>query len=264
MFAQKPTEATVGSAYLVADDLVLTAGHVVLDAEKIEVRQLGEQDWVTASIAWSDRAERDAALLRVEGTRGRGEDHRPVRWGSLAGITEPISCTAAGFPWAQARTEGTREVRDTEQLIGQIAPLSKSKAGRYAIDVISSAPQEPSTGGSPWAGMSGAAVFAGQHLVGLVVVDPERFGPARLEAVPADVLVQDPEFTQLVSATGELAMSSVRPRQRYVLTPTFRSSFGHHFGQSRAGLTSPALPRSFSSPNMEWFRSWGGRLNSTS
>jgi tetratricopeptide (TPR) repeat protein len=59
----------------------------------------------------------------------------------------------------------------------------------------------------------------GPYLVGLVVVDPERFGPARLEAVPGDVLVRDPEFTQLISTTGKLAMSSARPRQRYEVTP---------------------------------------------
>src|SRR5438552_4103225 len=52
-------------------------------------------------------------------------------------------------------------------------------------------------GGLPWAGMSGAALFAGPFLVGVVVVDPARFGADRVVAAPIAPLLGDGELPGL-------------------------------------------------------------------
>ncbi len=50
--------------------------------------------------------------------------------------------------------------------------------------------------GSSWAGMSGAALFADDFLIGVVLVDAESAHPERLElwALPADTFADDPSF----------------------------------------------------------------------
>ena len=51
------------------------------------------------------------------------------------------------------------------------------------LTVLSAAPL-PRPGASPWAGLSGAGLVVGPCLVGVVVVDPARYGTDRLVAVP--------------------------------------------------------------------------------
>jgi tetratricopeptide (TPR) repeat protein len=116
------------------------------------------------------------------------------RWGELPGA-DPVSCAAVGFPWASIRPD---RVRDTAHLYGHIAPLGQLKTGR--LDVASASPTAR-PGGSPWAGMSGAAVVADSHLVGVVTVDPARYQD-RLVAVPASQLLNNPEFRRRLADHG--------------------------------------------------------------
>ena len=59
---------------------------------------------------------------------------------------------------------------------------------------VQTSPPTDRAGGSPWAGMSGAALFAGPFLVGVAVIDPPRFGPDRVTAAPVAPLLADPEL----------------------------------------------------------------------
>src|SRR5262249_54642213 len=70
--------------------------------------------------------------------------------------------------------------------------LGQLKTGRLDFDVASASPTARE-GGSPWAGMSGAAVIADNHLVGVITVDPARYA-GRLVAVPASRLLADEGF----------------------------------------------------------------------
>src|SRR3954468_23179676 len=90
------------------------------------------------------------------------------RWGRVEGL-DSVAVSAVGFPWAQERPD---RVRDSEHLFGFVAPGTTVKAGHLAITVLTSAPN-PRPGGSPWAGLSGAALFAGPFLIGVLVVDPD-------------------------------------------------------------------------------------------
>jgi tetratricopeptide (TPR) repeat protein len=126
---------------------------------------------------------------------------------------EPVAVSAVGFPWAQERPD---RGRDSEQLFGFIAPATTVKAGLCAVTVKSSAPADR-MGGSPWAGMSGAALFAGPFLVGVVVVDPARFGADRVVAVPIAPLLADAELAGLLDVSAD-GVAGMGPRLRLAIT----------------------------------------------
>jgi Trypsin-like peptidase domain len=157
----------LGSGYLIADRLVLTAAHVLEQAtgaipqegEGVEVARIGG-DWQQATVAWVD-ALLDVAVLACPGLTASGG----VRWGRLAGA-EPLDWSAVGFPAASADEHAGRQA---EHAFGRVSPISDRAAGRLALTVES---REASRGSSPWAGLSGAAVFCGDHLVGIVTADP--------------------------------------------------------------------------------------------
>jgi hypothetical protein len=99
-------------------------------------------------------ADCDAALLKT----GRADAGDPVaRLGKLAS-TDRAPCRAVGFPLAQATERG--QLRDAEDLAGEIAPISGLKRGILTVSIVGSVPKE-ATGRSSWEGMSGAALFSG-------------------------------------------------------------------------------------------------------
>jgi Trypsin-like peptidase domain len=198
-----------GSGYLLENGLVLTAKHVLTEAQggKCEVRLLGSEQWAPATVLWASQSV-DGALLE---SGLQAPAHTQVLWGEIQG-SDLVGCTAVGFPWAQERPGS---VRDTEQLYGHVAPATAVKEGLYGISVITSPPAAPRKGGSPWSGMSGAALFSGPYLVGVIVVDPGRFGPDRVGAVPAATMFADEEAARLVGAP---VLTAIQPRFRLVVT----------------------------------------------
>ena len=217
----------VGSGYRVNETSVLTAGHVVTGlpvrspaqvtagdegAGRCELRALGERAWMSGSVLWRDKSA-DVAVI------GLAEDVPPLppgspvpRWGRVDGM-EPIAVSAIGFPWAQERPD---RVREPEQLFGFIAPATTVKAGLCAVTVLTAGPADRA-GGSPWAGMSGAALFAGPFLVGVVVVDPARFGTDRVAAAPIAPLLEDAELAGLLDVSAKV-VAGVGPRLRLAVT----------------------------------------------
>ena len=55
---------------------------------------------------------------------------------------------------------------------------------------------------SPWSGLSGAAAFSGDLLIGVVVIDTPRFRSGRLTAVPAWRLLEQPGFAAVLESHG--------------------------------------------------------------
>ena len=198
-----------GSGYLISDSLVLTARHVVDAVAKnglLEVRPLGAETWLSASVAWRGRC--DAALLELAPSDRQEWAAERIRLGQLV-TSERSPCRGLGFPWAQAeKDEDGSSVRDTEEIVGEIAPRTGLKGARHPKDwllTIHLAGSVPSAlkQGSPWAGMSGAAVFCGPLLVGLIAVDPAKFDPDRLEAVPLTAMAADADFGTLLTGDPE-------------------------------------------------------------
>ena len=214
----------VGSGYRVTETAVLTAGHVVAGlpvrsparvaagdegAGRCEVRVLGERAWVSGSVLWRGESA-DVALIGLAGDVPPGSPG--PRWGRVDGM-EPIAVSAVGFPWAQERPD---RVRDSEQLFGFIAPATTVKAGLCAVTVQTAAPAGRDDG-SPWAGMSGAALFAGPFLIGVVVIDPARFGTDRVVAAPIAPLFAAAELAGLLDVSAQ-DVTGVGPRLRLAVT----------------------------------------------
>ena len=201
LYAAGPDAEGSGSGYRVGDQLVLTARHVIAPAlagpgGRMLVRPMGKSSWLSARVEWQD-AYADVALIGIEDEGWQVPAGESVlRWGELAGA-DPVPCAAVGFPWASVRPD---RMRDTAHLYGQLAPLGQLKAGRLDLDVASASPSARD-GGSPWAGMSGAAVIADNHLVGVITVDPARYA-GRLVAVPAGGLLADEGFRAQLGAFG--------------------------------------------------------------
>ena len=212
----------VASGYLLGDGLVLTAGHVVdhADGGPCEVRLLDTREWRVVDRVW--RLEHcDAAVLQVPDD-ACGDD-ASERLGRVGG-NERVACRALGFPFAQAKEGG--DVRDTEDLAGEIAPLTGRESGRLTVHIAGSVPKQDGSGHSPWEGMSGAALFSGPLIVGVIVIDPAHFGTDRVEAVPITAMIAEPEFCEAV--TGDADATPVLPAvenvdaTRGVLRPPYR------------------------------------------
>ncbi|MGI8330842.1 S1 family peptidase [Actinomadura scrupuli] len=187
-----------GSGYLIGPSLVLTARHVLVDEddrpwERVDVR-IGvpadgpPQHVKGARMCWHRG---DVALLEIDPGPAPGP---AVQWGRPI-TTMPLDYRGLGFPSFAGRYEGDRGV---EELQGVIQPLSfgAGPTGRlYALDQ-SAFPDDR----SDWGGASGAAVFHGRLLIGVLVLSPGHLGGRRLGAVPAHDFVSDPGFVRLVTA----------------------------------------------------------------
>jgi Trypsin-like peptidase domain/Tetratricopeptide repeat/Anaphase-promoting complex subunit 5 len=188
---------------------VLTAAHVVDGADHCKVRPLLTRDWLSGSVKWRNETA-DVAVIELAGEAPPLSPGSPApRWGEVTD-TEQTWVTAMGFPWAQERRSTTGRSRDSEQLFGFISPGTSAKAGNYGVTVRTSRPGDRASG-SAWAGMSGAALFAGPFLVGVVVADSPRFRRDRLEAVPVAPLLRDGPLADLLGTSAE-RVASVGPR----------------------------------------------------
>ncbi|MFE7402211.1 trypsin-like peptidase domain-containing protein [Streptomyces sp. NPDC057557] len=177
-----------GSGYRVGDTVVLTAFHVVSEAAGVQVRFDADRpgQWVAAAeVAWSDSGT-DVAVLTfapppgaatvVPATFGRiGDDRHAV-----------IDVHAAGFPlWKRRRSADGRQFRELHQADGTVAALSNLRTGTLEITVpVAAADPDPEV--SPWSGMSGSAVWAGSHIVGVVAEHHRWEGLGRLTAARID------------------------------------------------------------------------------
>ena len=217
----------VGSGYRVNETAVLTAGHVVTGlpvrspaqvtagdegAGRCELRALGEPAWMSGSVLWRGKSA-DVALIGLAGDVPPLPQGSPVpRWGRVDGM-EPIAVSAAGFPWAQERPD---RGRDSEQLFGFIAPATTVKAGLCAVTVQTSASGWPG-GRLPLGGDVGGGTVRRAFLVGVVVVDPARFGADRVVAAPIAPLLDGAELAGLLDVSAE-GVAGVGPRLRLAVT----------------------------------------------
>ena len=118
-----------------------------------------------------------------------------TRWGKVTSVTG-LPCQAAGFSTAQA----VDEARYSELVEGTVNSLTKSERHRYDITVTSGVP-DSDTGESLWGGISGASLFVGDFLVGVVVIKTANYAE-RLTAVPIAEAFTDDTFVGLLRAAG--------------------------------------------------------------
>jgi hypothetical protein len=185
-----------GSGYVIAPGLVLTAAHVLepqkgTPAEKAqpcEVRAWRSAVWSPALVHWVDPALEVAVVMCATCALPGG-----VQWGRLTGVHH-VDWTAVGFPVASVEDTG----RQAEQAWGEASPLSAAESGRLALTVTSREAEDVTPGQSGWAGLSGAAVFCNDHLVGVMQADPARYAKS-LEARRVETFLFVPELSALLS-----------------------------------------------------------------
>ncbi|GAA3483586.1 trypsin-like peptidase domain-containing protein [Streptomyces yanii] len=177
-----------GSGYRVGDTAVLTAFHVVAEAADVQVRFDADRpgQWAAAAVvAWSDTGT-DVAVLTFTPQPG-ATPVTPARFGRIGDDRHAvIGVHAAGFPlWKRRRSPDGRQFRELHQADGTVAALSNLRTGTLEITVpVAAADPDPQV--SPWSGMSGAAVWAGSHIVGVVAEHHRWEGTGRLAAARID------------------------------------------------------------------------------
>ncbi len=213
-----------GSGYQIGPNLVLTAQHVVADAEELCVRfgTRADGEPLAADVVWNGTDSIDLALVKIRQELSPGMAiSRSPEWGFLPSTAEGLAdgsvpFSAVGFPRYQGgRRDSGHPFRDTVTVQGQVQLGSYHKTGMLDLTVSSVS----GTRQIDWKGLSGAAIFVYGSLVGVVVT--ARRGRDRLTGVPiAAVLTQRtlrfPEFTASLAdrqaVMGVLARSGITTR----------------------------------------------------
>jgi tetratricopeptide (TPR) repeat protein len=197
----------IGSGYVLGGSLVVTSAHVVgAEGSRTGVQPLGSADRFRARVVWrgTPGGRDDAALVLVDDPRWRPPAGAGVRWGRTVTYQPGIRCETWGYPELVQREA---QATDTAHLSATINPGDRYVSDRYLLNLAGHPPAAEPGGPSPWAGLSGAAVFCGDLLAGVVAIDPARRRHAALEAVPAYVLHHDRRFREvLANHTGQRAM----------------------------------------------------------
>ncbi|GHJ37989.1 trypsin-like peptidase domain-containing protein [Streptomyces sp. TS71-3] len=176
-----------GSGYRIRPTAVLTAAHVVNGARSIRVQFDGglRTEWAAdATVAWSC-PEHDIAVLAMEGRAGALPET------PLGGIPDDrvlrLKALAIGFPRFKLRSDddGRTWYRDTHQADGSIGTASNRMQGTLEVRVA--APRaEPDGAVSPWEGMSGAALWCRDRIVGVLARHYGKEGDGSLTAFRVD------------------------------------------------------------------------------
>lgn len=222
-----------GSGYQIRSDLVLTAAHVLKRYDFVLVRFDADQDtewkslatpvwWGASHDLWAPDDQQsaeadDVALLRLD--QERDAPVQVAAFGRIGDSTREIPVFTAGFPrWKMSVDAAGRRYRDLHQATGTAAPFSDRRRGTLEITVTPpGADDDPDA--SPWEGMSGAAVWAYDRIIGVVAEHARkpdlrrltgmRIGLALRDGVDRDgcrlsaVLEIDPDTLPDVVALGE-------------------------------------------------------------
>ncbi|KQP68036.1 hypothetical protein ASF40_19820 [Microbacterium sp. Leaf288] len=202
-----------GSGYLLAPDVVLTASHLVGPSpDGMQVESGLVEGW-TSRVTQSFDLGSDVAVLICATAAPMELGERPVV-GSLGRAGAVVSCSAAGFPSIATKRSnaiipgrgspmGDRAYVRVTHLAGEVSTGTgfTDRSVTMHLDANSRPITMPAPGKSSFAGLSGSALFVGNHLIGVVTIDPSPDHPTVLEGVRiADVLaglqLHDPKLIQ--------------------------------------------------------------------
>jgi tetratricopeptide (TPR) repeat protein len=180
-----------GSGYRVAHGAVLTAAHVVAAASSIKLRFNADRPGefvVDGRVVWSD-LHLDVAVVRLAEALGESSDFAALEYGQIGLHDRTLTCSAVGFPRFKLRRDRTGMVpvqyRDSHHAFGTAAPLSNLREGTLEIRVHPPE-RDPVPDHSPWEGMSGAAVWSGSCLIGIITQHHRSDGLGTLSASRID------------------------------------------------------------------------------
>ena len=178
------------SGYLLAPGLVLTAAHAVAGLEATRLRRLtadtdglpgGAGEWQPARVAWAAADPDMALLVPADPAAAFGDDLGRCTMARLDGRL-PLPVDAMGFPRALLAPTHS----DALHVQARVQAWSGVRGEALLLDVQTTRPAEA----DGWKGMSGAAVFAGDRLIGVVQAVPARLDDSALRATPVHLLFE--------------------------------------------------------------------------
>jgi WD40 repeat protein len=172
---------TGGSGLVISTNLVLTAAHVVGDGTVlIRVDAAGER---RGHVVWrGDPESVDLALVAFDGPPVLS---RPWRFGVVDRARAELvtGCRAVGFP--AFKPQRGRPLRRASAQVDGVIPTAENLGQEVLTLRMTAVPKELSSANlSPWAGMSGAAVFSGDVVIGVVADHVPSEGSSTLSIVP--------------------------------------------------------------------------------
>jgi hypothetical protein len=211
-----------GSGYRVASGVVLTAAHVVEDARIVHLRFDADTpgEWSVAAEEYVADPDSDLAAVLID----TPTTVPACAFGRAGDGTHEIAVQAVGFPRFKLKdyadpsgdsTEGRAlasrrarpsdmhggAYRDSHQAVGTVAPLSNLRSASLEVTVRAPA-ADPDPLVSPWEGMSGAAVWAGHRIVGVITDHHRKEGLDRLAAAPLTALMHGDTAERLRDVLG--------------------------------------------------------------
>lgn len=156
------------TGFVIAESLVLTCAHDIVDADTIEVGAGVHHGRLRpARVTWrpDSPGRLDAAVLYVPTLKAPID--APIAWGELAGITSAVAGHGYGYPRANrdTRDEGPAGGYHVAPIEGVIVPGEGIERGRLVLKIKPG--QVPDD--EAWSGYSGMAVFDGDdRLLGVV------------------------------------------------------------------------------------------------
>jgi Trypsin-like peptidase domain len=199
-----------GSGYLLNLTCVLTAWHAVSAATstvaRVEAGLPGER--ILTVEAMARIGDTDLALLTI-GPAATDGSLPPVHFGRVGNHAAQLDVHLAGFPRWKLRTgDDRRRYRVLCHVVGTVASLANIRDQTIEISVAPPAAEvDPEM--SPWEGMSGAAVWAGDRIIGVVAEHHWREGLGRLAAIRLDAAVRQSDLPQEILARHLTAFSAV-------------------------------------------------------
>jgi WD40 repeat protein len=175
---------------------VLTAGHVVEGAHRVLVRDIRKNTMEAVVdphfIVVSNAL--DLAMITIDAP---DIDLPPVQLALIdrnSATGAPVEeCQIVGYP---AFMEKPQVGRETAEAYGRVSVLAGLVSGLLTVQLSSSPrplpPERSRLDESEWSGMSGAPVFAGEYLIGVVSEHAPREGSSSITAVPFELLEPDP------------------------------------------------------------------------
>jgi hypothetical protein len=263
--------------------MVLTAAHVVSDAASVHLRFLTEQGDVRETrgeTVWLNSAS-DIALISIVDHPAADDpfasELQPVRFARVRGRVE---CELLGFPRFRMRTDpgpsghNAPVYRDSHHATGHATSWAYQRAGSLEVSV--EPPEyDREQGRSPWEGMSGAAVWSGGCVIGVVTEQHRSDGLGRLTASRVDrwyrrlTSTQLDELNQLIGLPAGIDQLDQLPRASPGFTEHKRfrdlaeaiQSQWHKEEEQRRVYNPFPLPVRFRAADMSLVDHWGNIRN---